>query len=67
MEKKLYYTANEVSEILGISVSHAYKVIREANEELKAKGYFVRAGRVSRKYLDSKVYDLCDKIGRAHV
>ena len=35
MEKKLYYTANEVSEILGISVSHAYKVIREANEELK--------------------------------
>lgn len=52
MEKKLYYTANEVSEILGISVSHAYKVIREANEELKAKGYFVRAGRVSRKYLD---------------
>ena len=61
MEKKLYYTANEVSEILGISVSHAYKVIREANEELKAKGYFVRAGRVSRKYLDSKVYDLCDR------
>ena len=58
MEKKLYYTAKEVSEILGISVSHAYKVIREANEELKAKGYFVRA---SRKYLDSKVYDLCDR------
>lgn len=62
MEKKLHYTAKEVSEILGISVSHAYKVIREANEELKAKGYFVRAGRVSRKYLDSKVYDLRDRI-----
>ena len=61
MEKKLYYTAKEVSEILGVSVSHAYKVIREVNEELKAKGYFVRAGRVSRKYLDSKVYDLCDR------
>ena len=54
--EKLYYTAKEVAE-----VSHAYKVIREANKELSSKGFYVRAGRVSRKYLDSKVYDLCDK------
>lgn len=40
---------------------YAYKVIREANRELSSKGFYVRAGRVSRKYLDSKVYDLCDK------
>ena len=58
--EKLYYTAKEVAEMLDVSVSHAYKVIREANRELSSKGY-VRAGRVSRKYLDSKVYDLCDK------
>ena len=61
MEKKLYYTAKEVAEMLDVSVSHAYKVIREANRELSSKGFYVRAGRVSRKYLDSKVYDLCDK------
>ncbi len=59
--EKLYYTAKEVAEMLDVSVSHAYKVIREANKELSAKGFYVRAGRVSRKYLDSKVYDLCDK------
>ena len=29
--------------------------------KVKSKGFYVRAGRVSRKYLDSKVYDLCDK------
>ena len=47
--------------MLDVSLSHAYKVIREANRELSSKGFYVRAGRVSRKYLDSKVYDLCDK------
>ena len=55
MEKKLYYTAKEVAEMLDVSVSHAYKGIREANKELSAKGFYVRAGRVIRKYLDSKV------------
>jgi len=59
--EKLYYTAKEVAEMLDVSVSHVYKVIREANKELSAKGFYVRSGRVSRKYLDSKVYDLCDK------
>ena len=54
--EKLYYTAKEVAEMLDVSVSHAYKVIREANRELSSKGFYV-----SRKYLDSKVYDLCDK------
>ena len=56
--EKLYYTAKEVAEMLDVSVSHVYKVIREANRELSSKGFYVRAGRVSRKYLDSKVYDL---------
>ena len=56
--EKLYYAAKEVAEMLDVSVSHAYKVIREANRELSSKGFYVRAGRVSRKYLDSKVYDL---------
>lgn len=47
--EKLYYTAKEVAEMLDVSVSHAYKVIREANRELSSKGFYVRAGRVSRK------------------
>ena len=44
--EKLYYTAKEVAEMLDVSVSHAYKVIREANKELSSKGFYVRAGRV---------------------
>lgn len=45
--EKLYYTAKEVAEMLDVSVSHAYKVIREANRELSSKGFYVRAGRVA--------------------
>ena len=37
--EKLYYTAKEVAEMLDVSVSHAYKVIREANRELSSKGF----------------------------
>ena len=59
--EKLYYTAKEVAEMLDVSLSHAYKVIREANKELSVKGFYVRADRVSRKYFDSKVYDLAPK------
>lgn len=52
--EKLYYTAKEVAEMLDVSVSHAYKVIREANRELSSKGFYVRAGRVSRSILTVK-------------
>lgn len=43
-------TAAEVAEIMDCCESSGYKIIQELNAELKAKGYIVRAGRVSRKY-----------------
>lgn len=59
--EEVIYTTKEVAEMLDISVSHAYKVIREANRKLSPNGFYVRNGRVRREYLDSKVYNLCDK------
>ena len=44
-QEKTYITANELSEKLGISVGQAYKIIRELNSELKAKGYITVAGK----------------------
>ena len=32
--KKNYITANELAEILGVSVGHAYKLILKLNQEL---------------------------------
>lgn len=35
--KKMYVTAEEAAEMLGVSTGYAYKIIRGLNEELKAK------------------------------
>ena len=37
--KKMYVTAEEAAEMLGVSTGYAYKIIRGLNEELKAKEY----------------------------
>lgn len=49
---KQYITAKEIAETIGMSESFAYKIIRELNAELKAKGYITVSGRVSRAYFE---------------
>lgn len=44
---RMYLTAEEVAEILGVSKAYAYKVIRNLNDELEIKGYVVISGKVS--------------------
>lgn len=56
MEQGVFITAQEVAELLGISKSKAYIIIRELNEELFAKGFITVAGRVSRKFFEEKFY-----------
>ena len=55
-ETKIYITANELTEILGISVGHSYKIIRSLNKELDKKGYLTIAGKLPRKYFYDKYY-----------
>ena len=40
----------DVMEILGVSDGKAYKIIRQLNKELEAKGFHTITGRVSRQY-----------------
>ena len=56
MEKTLFMRAAEVAEVLGVSETYAYKLIKKLNEELKAKGYLVIDGRINREYSMEKVY-----------
>lgn len=42
---KMYITADEVAELLGVSRGYAYKVIRGLNDELKANGFRVISGK----------------------
>ena len=56
MEQGIFINAQEVAELLGISKSKAYTIVRELNEELSAKGFITVAGRVSRKFFEEKFY-----------
>lgn len=53
-ETKIFITAPEMSELLGVSLGHAYKIIREMNKELEKSGYLVIAGKVPRGYFEKR-------------
>ena len=49
-------TAEDVAKELGVSKGHAYKLIRELNEELQSKGYLVVARKVPKAFWETKFY-----------
>lgn len=51
-ESKIYITASELAEMLGVSTGHAYKIIRRLNQELEKDGYIVIAGKIPTKYFE---------------
>ena len=52
----MYVDVKEVMRTLGVSRGKAYKIIQQMNEELKAQGYIIIAGKCSRKYFNEKFY-----------
>ena len=58
MNKNLYLTANEISEMLGISRGHAYKIVKKLNNELAEKGFIVISGRVPKKFFAEHYYGM---------
>ena len=56
MKESHMMTAEDVSKELGVSKGHAYKLIRELNEELQSKGYLVVAGKVPKAFWETKFY-----------
>ena len=54
VEKQSFMRAEDVAMELEVSVSHAYKIMRKLNAELKAQGYMTIAGRVNRKFFMEK-------------
>ena len=54
--KSVFYTAQEVAEILGVSRTKAYKIVKELNIELQAKGFIVIAGKIPKRYFEERCY-----------
>ena len=53
-----FITVPEIKEVLSVSESKAYRIVRKLNEELKQKGYMVIPGRVSRHYFIERFYGM---------
>ena len=51
-----FITASEVAEIMGISRSKAYQIVREMNRELKALGYLTVAVNCPALYFKQMFY-----------
>ena len=56
MDERIMMTATDVAKILGVSVGHAYKIIKKLNVELEQAGYLVIAGKVPRGYFEKRWY-----------
>ncbi len=55
-DNKLYLNVLDVQNVLGISQSKAYGIIRTLNSELQEKGFLTVQGRVSAAYFNNKLY-----------
>lgn len=55
-EKKRFYTADDIAEILIVSKSTAYREIKKLNEELKKNGYITISGKVPKRFFEEKFY-----------
>lgn len=55
-------SSKQVAEILGISVSHAYKIIEQLNRELEKAGYLTLHGKVDAVYLNKRFFPTAEKI-----
>ena len=51
-----FIRAEEVAEVMEISVPYAYKIIKKLNAELEKEGYLIIAGKVPRGYFEKRWY-----------
>ena len=56
VSNKIYYSAADIADMLGVSVGKAYKIIRNLNEELTSKGYIIIQGKIPKAYFHEKWY-----------
>ena len=55
-ERKIYYSAEDIAKMLGVSMGKSYKILREMNKELAGKGFLTIAGKIPVEYFREKWY-----------
>ena len=54
--KTQFITAQQVGEVMGVSRSRAYEIVRQLNRELKEMGYITAAGKCPLAYFQKKCF-----------
>lgn len=55
---KQFYGARDIMDLLGVSESKAYQIIRQLNDELSEKGFLTVRGKVPRAYLEERFFGM---------
>ncbi len=55
-EKRAYVTADDVADIMGVSKSYGYKIIKQLNNELKKDGFITVSGKVPKAYFEKRCF-----------
>lgn len=56
LSSRSFVNVDEVADELGVSKSHAYKVVQSLNVELREMGYMTISGRVSRQFFEERFF-----------
>lgn len=51
-----FFSAKDIFEMLGISETSAYRLIRKLNEDLKKKGIITISVRINKRYFQERTY-----------
>ena len=54
--ENLFYTAQELAAMFGISSTKAYQLIQEWNKELSSKKFITVPGKIYRVYVNERIY-----------
>lgn len=52
----IFIKASEVATVMNVSRAYAYRIVKQLNEELAAKGILTVDGRTNRKYFYERLY-----------
>lgn len=63
MNEKIYYSAEDIANMLGVSMGKSYKILREMNKKLSEKGFLTIAGKIPVEYFREKWYGGAKEVG----
>jgi len=63
MQNRIYLTASEIQDLLGVSRAKAYRIVKDLNEELAAQNYIVVPGRIPKKFFAERYYGGVEVLG----